>query len=394
MTLSLLFAAVLPISLVTYGVAAAMLLRLRRESRGEPRPDFLPPVSIVKPLCGVDDEIEQNLESFYWLEYGDFEIVFSFASEDDPALPIARRVADRYPERRTVFVVDGREPGANAKVNRLAAGTLRARSRYLLFSDGNVRVRPDFLSAAISWFSDERVGLVSHLFRGTGASTLGSRLECLHLNGVLRAGTAAIAGLTSSPCVVGKSILISRAALESIGGFRALQDFLAEDFLFGTKVQEAGYRVVLSADELDTTEISKPISAFWSRHRRWAILRRRLGGPAYAFEMLAAPFFWFLCAVLFSHGSLAVIGTASLLLTLRYGLELGLRGAGERRRRFDWVLLPLRDLVVAGVFWAGLFGRSTIWRGRAIRVGARTLIESGAPARASLLASSLRVRTS
>ncbi len=154
---------------VVYGVAAITLIRLRRTGRGDPIPGFAPPVSIIKPLAGLDEGLEENLETFYALDYGEYEIVYSFAREDDPACAVARRVADRHPAIRSTFVVDGREPGGNSKVNRLTAGVRHARRRLILFSDGNVRVRPDFLSRAVSWFLDPRVGVVSHLFRGHGA---------------------------------------------------------------------------------------------------------------------------------------------------------------------------------------------------------------------------------
>src|SRR5262249_24112409 len=158
----------------------------------------------------------------------------------------ARRVADRHPEISSHFVVDAREPGGNAKVNRLAAAVRRARHRFFLLSDGNVRVRTDFLGRAVSWFARARVGLVSHIFRAVGARSFGSRLESLHLNGVLQAGTATLASLCGTPCVVGKSILVSREALDSIGGFAPLRDYLAEDYLLGQLIERAGFRVILS----------------------------------------------------------------------------------------------------------------------------------------------------
>ena len=395
MILEIVFLAGLTASLLLYAVASGILRRLRREALGQILPGFSPGVSIVKPLCGLDDGLEENLESFFRLEYPDYEVIFSFASESDPAFGIARRVADRHPERLATFVVDGREPRGNSKVNRMIAGVRCVRYRYLLFSDGNVRVRPDFLARAVSWFSDSRVGLVSNLFRGTGARTLGSRLECLHLNGTLRAGTAAIARLTGSPCVVGKSILISRSAFDAIGGFWALGEFLAEDFLLGTSVAKAGYRVVLSADELDTTEIRKSVPGFFARHRRWAILRRRLGGASYFAELLGSPFFWFLGAAAASHGAIPLLTAAAALLSLRYWLELASRHSADPRGRADWALLPVRDLVVAGVFWAGLVGLRTTWRGRTIRVGPDTRIETEPRTLGALLAqSSARVHVS
>ena len=357
-------------SAAIYAAAALTLLRLRRTARGEPAPAFTPPVSILKPLCGLDEGLEDNLESFFRLDYRRYEIVFSFASDADPAYPIARRVADRHPRIPSAFVFDARDGGGNAKIDRLAAALLRARHRMVLCSDGNVRVRPDFLGRAVSHFARSRVGLVSHLFLATGAVSLASRVESLFLNGCLQPGTAALAGLLRMPCVVGKSILVSRTALEVIGGFPALENFLAEDYLIGREVRRAGYGVVLSADILETTEVRKSPRAAFARHRRWAMMRRRLGGPLYLCEAFSGPLPWALAA--------AAAGAwipAATLLALRYAMEGAVAWRLNRPlRASDALLLPLRDLGAAGVFLSGLFGRSVCWRGRPLRIGRDTRI--------------------
>lgn len=367
----------LALSVAAYAAAAAALRDASRRARGEPIPGFEPPVSILKPLCGVDEDLERNLESFFRLDYPypRFELVFSFASRDDAAYPVARRIADRHPEIRSLFVFDAREPGGNSKVNRLAAGLRHARHRLLLFSDGNVRVRPDFLRRAVSWFADSRVGLVSHLFRASGAVSLPSRLESLYLNGWLQGGTALLAGWLRIPCVVGKSILVSRAALDAVGGIEALRGHLAEDFLLGRAVRRAGYRVQLSADVLDTAEVRKSARTVWGRHRRWAMMRRRLGGVLYAGELLGNPVPWFAAAML--SPAPPVRAAAVFLMALRYGLEAAAMprsGASPASLCGDLALLPLRDLMAFAVFWAGLAGRRVSWRGRPLRIGRETVI--------------------
>jgi ceramide glucosyltransferase len=363
----------LALSVGAYAAAAVALLRARRHARGEPLAGWEPGVSILKPLCGVDEDLPRNLDSFYRLDYGAYEMIFSFASVEDPAYAVARRIADRHPEVPSLFVFDAREPGGNAKVNRLAAGLRHARHRLVLFSDGNVRVRPDFLRRAVSWFADPAVGLVSHLFRASGAVSLASRIESLYLNGCLQGGTALLAGLLRMPCVVGKSILVSRLALEAIGGIGVLREFLAEDFLMGLRVRRAGYRVVLSADFLDTAEVRKTGRAAWNRHRRWAIMRRRLAGPLYAGELLTSALPW--GAVAMAASSPGWAAAAAALLALRYAGEIALAARiGRPLSLPDATLLPVRDLAAAALFWAGLTGRWVAWRGRPLRIGRETLI--------------------
>ena len=191
----------LSVSTGLHAAASLALLRLRKTSRGQVLPHFAPPVSILKPLSGLDDGLEENLESFFRLDYRRYEVVFSFASDADPAYPIARLVADRHPRIPSTFVFDERDGGGNAKIDRLAAALEKSRHRMILTSDGNVRVRPDFLSRAVSHFAQSGVGLVSHLFLATGAVTPASRIESLYLNGCLQPGTAAVSGILGIPCV-------------------------------------------------------------------------------------------------------------------------------------------------------------------------------------------------
>jgi ceramide glucosyltransferase len=239
-----------------------------------------------------------------------------------------------------------------------------------MFSDGNVRVRADFLGRAVSHFADRRVGLVSHLFAAAGAESVASRVEALYLNGCLLPGTAAIAGILKTPCVVGKSILVSRTALEVAGGFPALQHYLAEDYLIGREVRRAGYRVVLSADVIDTAEVSKTPRAVWARHRRWAIMRHRLGGALYLAESFSGALPWAAAAA--ANGAW---GPAAVLLGLRYLLEGHLAATLDRPHTvLDRLLLPARDLFATGVFLAGLAGHRVRWRGRRIAVGPETRI--------------------
>ena len=367
--------AALGISAATYLVSAAAALSLRRRSRAAEIRGTTPPVSILKPLAGADEGLEENLESFFRLDYESFEIVFSFASRDDPAYPVAREVADRHPERPTTFVFDAREPGGNSKVNRLAAAVPYAKHRLILFSDANVHIQPDFLRRAVTSFvADERLGLVSNLFRATGARSLGSRVETLFLNGCLLPGTAAVAAVLRRPCVVGKSILVTRRALESIGGIATLRDHLAEDYLLGQAIQRAGYRVALSGDVLDTTEIAKPLKTVWARHRRWALMRKRLAGPLYASELFTGAFPWYVAALAAARSPWTA-AAATALLAARWGAELALARLEEHPvPARDATLLPLRDLGAFALFWAGLFGRAVKWRGRELEIGAKTRI--------------------
>ncbi|HET7451713.1 MAG TPA: ceramide glucosyltransferase, partial [Thermoanaerobaculia bacterium] len=337
-------------------LAGCSLFLIRQKA---PAGGALPAVSILKPLKGADPDLAENLASFYRLDYPEYEIVFSFASRTDPAAEIARRVADAHPAVPTAFVFDSREPGANPKVSRLIHAMSRARYPVLLISDGDVRVRAGFLRDTAAELADPSVGLVSNPFRGVGNGSAGSVVEALHFNGFVFGGTAAVSRVARRPCVVGKSILIRRAALDWIGGLDAVKDFLAEDYLLGAAVAGSGFRVVLARHVVDAVSRGRTLRQFWDRQVRWARMRRRLGGPAYPLEALASPLPW---ALLLSGSRFA--GAAAAIVAAKVALDLVvLRRLGARA---SVPAILLKDLLFFGVFWSGLASNRTQWRGKAV----------------------------
>jgi ceramide glucosyltransferase len=240
----------------------------------------------------------------------------------------------------------------------------------LLVSDGDVRVRPSFLRQTAAELADPAVGLVSNPFRGVGAGSIGSAVEALHFNGFVFGGTAAVSRVAGRPCVVGKSILVRRTVLDWIGGLDAVKDFLAEDYLLGSIVDQAGFRVALSRHVIDSISSGKSLRQFWDRQVRWARMRRRLGGPAYALEALASPLPWALLLLGSRYAGVAAAIIAGKLLLDATVLR-------RLRASFSLAGLLLKDLLFFGVFWAGLASNRTRWRGKDVRIGVRTLLNAG-----------------
>jgi ceramide glucosyltransferase len=206
-----------------------------------------PRVSILKPLSGLDDSLEENLASFTRLRGVSYEVILSAARADDPAVEVARRVMRRFPAAPFRLVVGGRGRAgmANRKVERLVAAGRLAAGEILFVSDSNVRVAPDDVTATVALFDDPAVGCVSNLFVGDGARVFGAVVESLHLLTFVVTG-AALGAASGVPCVVGKSMALSRAALDAIGGFSAFLDVLAEDQAIGVAVRRAGFTVAVS----------------------------------------------------------------------------------------------------------------------------------------------------
>jgi ceramide glucosyltransferase len=372
--------------------AASLLLTLiaqlaahRVLARVRPRAGLLPPLSILKPLKGVDDALFENLCSFALLDYPCFEVLFGIASESDPACEVARRVQRAFPEVPIRVVICGRALGRNPKVSLLAALERTARYDLVLISDSNVRARPDYLRAVAAEMTDPRVGLVSNVIAGTGERTPGALLENLQLGSFIASSVSAADAIAGHACVIGKSMLLRRSALARLGGFRAVRHVLAEDYVLGRKFQRAGYRVVLSPHVLETVNQDWTVGRFLERHLRWAQMRRRLNLAAYIGEPILNPTPWLLallcCAAAkrsawqLGPASLGAMAAAGLLIKAAADLRLLFRLRGHSISLADLPLIYCKDLLVLAL-WATAFFRTTVcWRGNELRVarGSRLL---------------------
>ena len=344
-----------------------------------------PPISILKPLCGIDDDLEANLAVFAHLDYPEYEVVLGLGSEHDPAWRIARGAARRWPGRFRVVLQRG-EPGLNPKVNQLVTLAWAARNDILVVSDSNVRVEPGYLDEIAALLEDEGVGLVTHPIVGVGEARLGSLLDHLHLTTCITPAVLAAKRLSGRDFVVGKSMAMRRSDLRALGGFEAVKDVLAEDYVIGLMVSSSlGKRVALGRQVVQNVSERRTLSDFVARYRRWGVLQRQAAGPlVYACGALLNP-------VLLAAAAAVVARTPSALAALAWtcAVKTALDGASARALRAggfplrQLALVPLKDLVF-GMVWAYCFVRRDVaWRGRRIVVQRGTRIR--APDRAGAL---------
>ena len=235
---NLLLGLVAAVAVTTTLLSCVALLWVTRSRRN--LPDHTPPVTIYKPLKGVDEGLEENLRSFFRLDYPTYQLLFCVADADDPAIEIVERLLREFPEHDARLIVGCPAFGLNPKVESLAAMDRYRKHGVILISDSNVRVRPSYLRETACYLAEPGVGLVSNLFAGVGEAQTGAILENLQLNGFI-AGGVALASVLRVTCVVGKSMLIPVHALEAIGGFASVRNLLAEDQVIGVRIRKAGY---------------------------------------------------------------------------------------------------------------------------------------------------------
>lgn len=365
------------IALVGVVVAVVQHMLLRGHLRApEPEPQACPPVSVLKPLCGVDDGLERNLAAFAALDYPEYEVVLGLKSERDPAWEVACAAARRWPRRFRVAVQRG-EPGMNPKVNQLITLARAARHDVLVVSDSNVRVGPGYLRGIAAHLSDPGVGLVTHPIVGVGERCLGSALDALHLASAIAPGVVAAKRLAGQDIVVGKSMAFRRADLDALGGFEVVKDVLAEDFVLGRMVSNVlGKRVAVAREPVQNVSHDRSLREFASRYARWNVMQRQAVGPLlYLGGALLNPVLAASIAAA-AEGSADGVAAAAAIAACKAAVDGAngrlLRPGGFRLAQL--ALIPAKDLVV-GAGWLRAFVRREIdWRGNRLVVQPGTRI--------------------
>jgi ceramide glucosyltransferase len=329
-----------------------------------------PPISILKPLCGIDDDLEANLASFAEIDYPCYEVLLGVRDRSDPAWRVAEAASRRWPSRFRVVIQRG-EPGLNPKVNQLIGLAASARHDVLLVSDSNVRAPDGYLQDVASHLADPTVGLVTHPVGSQGEKTLGSALENLQACAAVGPATVAASRLGGRDIVVGKSMAFRRADLAALGGFESVRNFLAEDYVLGVGVgRKLGKRVAIGSVAIPGVSERRPVSAFVARYGRWCIMQRKIAGnTVYAAQALLYPLPFALAGLALAPGrdALALATLVWLAKALVDGATARtLRGTGFGGRVL-W-LSPMKDLLFLFAFLRA-FGENTVeWRGNRLLV--------------------------
>ena len=379
-----LFASLTFLGLIAYGF---QLLAVRSYlstpcncGEGRALPRLFPPVSILKPLKGLDDNLYDNLLSFCNQDYPEYEVI-SLQSHNDPAYKVARNIREKCPESNITIVVEQCSSGLNPKVNNLLPAYKASRYEYILISDSNVMVDEKYLREITGPIENpaagHEIGLVSNIIKGVGGRSLGAIFENLHLNSFVMGSVCFLDKFLRMPCVVGKSMLMSKTDLEAIGGLKSVKNVLAEDYVIGEKMHKAGKRVVLSGYMVQNVNQYWGIKRFLNRHTRWGKLRWKLGGWKYAFELLVGnPVFMSAMPIVFWQYSKLTVTFAILtsLIKVAGDFYLGRKTGTELDNPFLYLLVPFKDLLIGFIWPVPIVSNTVVWRGNRYSIGKNSLL--------------------
>ncbi len=351
--------------------SATAFLREGKAGEGARPTSGLPPISILKPLKGTDPEIYESFRSHCLQDYPEYEIIFGVNDPNDPAIASVKRLQREFPGRRIHLVVSEKRLGANVKVSNLAQMLTEARYDHLIVNDSDIRVHPDYLRRVTAPLADPCVGLVTCLYRGVAAATLGSRLEELGISTDFCPSVLAARQVEGGIRFgLGSTLAFRRAELEKIGGFTSFVDHLADDYELGKRIADLGLTVKLSNVVVETYLPSYGLRDFFAHQLRWARGVRDARAGGYLGLVFTFGIVWASLALAASGGALwaccALAGT--LVLRLAVALVVGRRILQDRQVLSGAWLIPLRDLVAAGVWIASLGGHTVTWRGDRFRL--------------------------
>ncbi|HUK46420.1 MAG TPA: bacteriohopanetetrol glucosamine biosynthesis glycosyltransferase HpnI [Terriglobales bacterium] len=329
------------------------------------------PVSLLKPLKGIDPGMYESLRSQCMQDYPEYEIIFSVSDSADPAVGLVEQLQTEFPQRAIRLKVCSDNLGANAKVSNLVQMLGEARHETIVVSDSDIRVEPDYLRRVIQPLTDPKIGLVTCLYRGVAASTLGSRLESLGISADFVPGVLVARQIERGIRFgLGSTLAFRRRDLAAIGGFEAIADYLADDYELGKRIAGHGLKVELSDAVVETFLPSYTFAEFIRHQLRWSRTIREARRGGYAGLLLTFGLPWSLLALLVSGGAACAWGLLGVAACLRLAVAVLVGGVVLRDRhtiRRLW-LLPLRDLLAVAVWKGGLVGHTITWRGEKFRL--------------------------
>lgn len=361
--IGLLVLAVAP--LAYYLVAILAAVRFFRRGRERRTAEFAPPVSLLKPVHGVDFASRINFESFCTQNYPEYEILFCVNDMEDPAVPLIQQAMRDFPKSSIQILSNAHKISSNQKVNNLVLLAREAKHEIIVQSDGDVRVSPDYLKNVVAEFADPAVGVVSCFYRGIAEKNFWAEVEAVGAASDFFAG-ALVANLPGSVTfALGASVATTKTWLAKIGGYEALADLLADDYEIGNRVHKAGGKVLLSREPVWTMYPAQTMKGFWQHQVRWARTVRMVRPASFLGLAVTHGLPWCLLAAAVAPSPRVAAGYlgAYLVLRLLMAWVVGVWGIGDEVLRKKLWLVPLRDAIHFVVWIAGFVSNRVTWGG-------------------------------
>jgi ceramide glucosyltransferase len=372
-------AALLLVAFAPFGYYVIAIIAARRffaKRTVPPASDFTPPVSILRPIYGLDRETYENYASFCRQDYPEFEILFCVSDEQDPAVPVIRKVIQDFP-RRSIRLLVGSEPlGASDKVNKLCRMVREARHEIVIVTDSDVRVDPGFLRAIAGSFRDPEVGGVTCLYRGLTDGSFAVDLEAMGNSTDFAAGVLVNWLGGKIDFMLGAIMATTKKNLAEIGGFEALVDYFCDDFELGNRIARRGHRIELSNFCVTVVYPRETFAEAFRHQVRWNLSIRSSRPKGHLGLIFTQGLPWAILAALLAPSTAVALAYVAAYVVLRSEMArtVGVWGMQDRELRARLGLLPVRDAFAFVVWLASFFPQRIHWRGKEFYIRERRLV--------------------
>ncbi len=345
---------------VVYLVFALALLRAFARRGDDPDP-HCPPASILKPLCGPEARLYDNLRSFCEQDYPLFQVVFGIRDPMDPAVAVVERLIRDLPHRDLALVVNDRLIGANHKVSNLANMYEVAKYERLVIADSDMRVGPTYLATVLGPLRDPSVGVVTCLYSGRSVGGLWSALGAMFVQEWFLPSVLVGRVLRPDRFCFGATMAVRRESLEAVGGFPALAGYLADDYVLGELLNRRRLRVWLSSYVVENTVAEPALTRLFWHELRWARTIRTVQPVGHALSFVTHAVVLAGLYLLLSSASLMSAGVLAAALALRMRMHYAVRAQLDIREPACPWLVPLRDGLCFVVWVTSFCGRTVRW---------------------------------
>ncbi len=356
-----------------YALLALMAALLWRARRFPANPAVLPPVTLLKPLCGAEPGLYEHLRSFCRQDYPALHIVFGARDPADPALDVARRLAVEFPHLPIDVVASPQLHGGNHKISNLINMLAHARHEVLVMADSDTWVGPDYLRTVIAPLLDRDVGLVTCIYRGVPTAGIWSRLGAMYVNDWFVPSVLLSLMFGHSGYATGQTLCLRRETLQAVGGLQAIADHLADDYRLGELVRQRGLRIAVSPYPVDAQHDEPDLRSLVRHELRWMRTTRVLRPLSSCFMFLSFSVPLAAMGALLAFGvpglSAAAWVVALAAAAARLALHFVQRADRAAAPWSDLWLLPWRDLLTCWVWCRSFFSHRVSWRGSEFDVG-------------------------